>query len=108
MFCAFPESENTHHVFWVCAWIGSDPHFYVLKTVVPVKIRKMPIFYVINERVCRKITPHMKFTEREVSDDVYSLDMVAVSSDWTRIEDPETAEAEGPDWFTTDVIEYLP
>jgi hypothetical protein len=48
----------------------------------------------------------MKFTEREVSDGVYSLDIVAVSSDWTRIEDPETAE--GPDWFTTDVIEYLP
>ena len=66
----------------------------------------MPVFYVSNERACRKITPHMKFTEREVSDGVYSLDIVAVSSDWTRIEDPETAE--GPDWFTTDVIEYLP
>lgn len=75
--------------------------------MVHVKVRKMPIFYVINERVCRKITPGFKFTKLEVSDEVYRLDIVAVSLDWTRIEDPVTAEAEGPDWFTTDVMECL-
>lgn len=51
--------------------------------------------------VYRNVDMDVKFTDIEVSDDVYTLDVVAVSKDLTKIEDP--ALAEGPDWFTTDV-----
>jgi hypothetical protein len=41
------------------------------------------------------------FTAIEVPDSIYKLEIVAVSKNWDKIEDPELAG--GPDWLTTDV-----
>jgi hypothetical protein len=41
------------------------------------------------------------FTAIEVPDSIYKLEIVAVSKNWDKIEDPELAD--DPDWFATDV-----
>lgn len=64
----------------------------------------MPVMHISSKGyVYRNVDMDVKFTDIEVSDDVYTLDVVAVSKDLTKIEDP--AMAEGPDWFTTDVTD---
>jgi hypothetical protein len=69
---------------------------------------QMPVLYLKSRapgayRNLKKPVEGEKFIAIEVSNSVYQLEVVAVSKNWDKIEDPELAD--GPDWFTTCVAE---
>ena len=80
----------------------------LLESGEPIQVTKMHMYLhdnVVYVKPGCLICGAPKGTDIEVSDEIYKLKVVAVSTDGTKIQDPE--KAEGPNWYTTDAQSVL-